>query len=167
MLVLRPSSVSSRLGGRALLLLLLLAVSACSSGPRLESPCDFGSATSLTCVPYARDVSGIDLSGDAYSWWREAGGVYPRSHYPRVGAVLVFKAHGPMIDGHVAVVTAIKSAREILVSQANWLPGRIEHGVPVVDVSRRNNWSHVRVWYEPAHALGITTYPTYGFVYPN
>lgn len=167
MLVFRVSGVSTRFGARALLLLFLSVLSACSGGSHLGAPCNFGTPTSLTCVPYARDISGIDLSGNAYSWWREANGVYPRSHHPRVGAVLVFKAHGPMVDGHVAVVTGIRSSREILVSQANWLPGRIEHGVPVVDVSRRNNWSDVRVWYAPAHALGITIYPTYGFVYPN
>lgn len=158
---------SYRYGLRAVALAMALVLAACAGGPHYESPCNFGMATTLSCVPYAREVSGIDLHGDAYLWWREASGVYPRSHVPRVGAVLVLKPHGPMDVGHVAVVTSIRSRREILVTQANWLPGRIEHGVPVVDVSRRNNWSYVRVWYAPIHALGDTVYPAYGFILPN
>ncbi|GAN81821.1 CHAP domain-containing protein [Acidocella aminolytica] len=152
---------------RGAALLLTLALGACAGGPRLESPSHFGTPTRLSCVPYARDVSGIRLSGDAYEWWREADGIYPRTHRPRVGAVLVLKRHGDMVDGHVAVVTAVRSRREVLVTQANWLPGRIEHHLPVIDVSRNNNWSMVRVWYEPAHGLGITRYPAYGFILPN
>lgn len=159
--------MSRRFGVRALAFITVLGLAACAGGPRPESPCNFGTPTNLTCVPYARDVSGIDLYGNADRWWREAAGVYPRSHHPHVGAVLVLKSYGPMTVGHVAVVTAIRSKREILVTQANWLPGRIEHGVPVVDVSRRNNWSYVRVWYAPIHGLGDTIYPAYGFILPN
>lgn len=118
-------------------------------------------------MPYARDVSGIDLHGDAYLWWREAAGVYPRSQSPQIGAVLVLKPHGSMWVGHVAVVTAVRSNREILVTQANWLPGIIEHNVPVIDVSKANNWSYVRVWYAPVNAMGDTIYPAYGFILPN
>ena len=55
---------------------------------------------------------------------------------PSVGAVLVLKPHGSMDVGHLAVVTAMESRREVLVTQSNWLPGRIEHDQPVVDVSR-------------------------------
>lgn len=145
----------------------VLGVAACSSGPRLEPASHFGTATNLSCVPYARSVSGIQLSGDAYKWWRAADGVYPRSHQPSMGAVLVLKPHGSMDVGHLAVVTSLNSSREILVTQANWLPGRIEHDQPVVDVSPDNSWSQVRVWYEPAHAMGRTIYPAYGFILPN
>ncbi|MBU6449685.1 MAG: CHAP domain-containing protein [Rhodospirillales bacterium] len=144
-----------------------LALAGCASGPRLESPSHFGTATHLSCVPYARAVSGVQLDGNAYEWWREADGIYPRAHQPVPGAVLVFKPHGAMDVGHLAVVTAIESPREVLVTQSNWLPHRIEYDQPVVDVSRGNNWSLVRVWYEPAHALGITRYPAYGFILPN
>lgn len=152
---------------RILSLSLTLALGACASRSGYEAPCNFGTATNLTCVPYAREVSGVELHGDAFLWWREAAGVYPRSHHPHIGAVLVLKPYGPMSVGHVAVVTAVRSRREILVTQANWLPGRIEHGVPVVDVSRRNNWTYVKVWYAPVHALGDTIYPAYGFILPN
>jgi surface antigen len=146
--------------------LLCLLLAACA-GPRLEPASHFGTPTHLTCVPYARDVSGIDLSGDAYEWWDEAAGVYPRSQVPHAGAVLVFAPHGDMSVGHLAVVTSVQDQREILVTQSNWLPHRIEHDQPVVDVSPCNDWTSVRVWYEPAHALGRTIYPTYGFILPD
>jgi surface antigen len=146
--------------------LLCLLLAACA-GPRLESPSHFGTPTHLTCVPYARSVSGIDLSGNAYDWWDEAAGVYPRSQVPHDGAVLVFAPHGRMSVGHLAVVTSVQDGRDILVTQSNWLPHRIEHDQQVVDVSPCNDWTSVRVWYEPAHAMGRTIYPTYGFILPN
>ena len=30
----------------------------------------------LQCVPYARDVTGIDIYGDAHTWWQQAAGRY-------------------------------------------------------------------------------------------
>jgi surface antigen len=145
------------------LLLLPLFVSACA-GPRYVN---YGTPTHLSCVPYARAVSGIQLTGDAYTWWDEAAGVYPRGQTPEDGAVLVFAPHGSMTVGHLAVVTALQGPREILVTQSNWLPGRIEHDQPVVDVSTANDWTSVRVWYEPVAGLGATVYPTYGFILPR
>jgi len=68
--------------------------------------------------------------------------------------------------GHVSVVKRRVGAREILVDQANWQPGRVEHGVPVVDVSPGNNWTAVRVWWRPSGTLGRRLYPTYGFISP-
>lgn len=166
-----PASRRGRYGWRAASLLMVLALGACASNSTRPSsvvcPGYFETPTMQTCVPYARAVSGIDLHGDAYRWWREAAGLYPRGHAPRVGAVLVLKPHGAMDVGHVAVVTSVRSNREVLVTQANWLPGEAEHGVPVMDVSRRNNWSYVRVWYAPIDGWGETVYPAYGFVLPN
>jgi hypothetical protein len=127
----------------------------------------YGTATNLTCVPYARQVSGINLAGDAGQWWDEADGRYPRSHHPQPGAVLVFAPHGSMTAGHLAVVTAVIDLRKIDVTQSNWLPYRIEHDQPVIDVSPANDWTAVRVWYEPVQAMGKTVYPTYGFVLPQ
>jgi len=72
-----------------------------------------------------------------------------------------------MVDGHLAVVTALVDARQIDVTQSNWLPYRIEHDQPVIDVSAANDWSAVRVWYEPIEAIGHTVYPTYGFILPR
>jgi hypothetical protein len=145
---------------------LCLALAACA-GPQLESPAHFGTSTRLSCVPYAREVSGIHLDGDAADWWDEADGVYPRSHAPKPGAVMVFAPHGEMSVGHLAVVTRIEGRREVLVTQANWLAHRIERRQPVVDVSPGNNWSEVRVWYEPAHEMGATVYRLYGFILPR
>jgi surface antigen len=147
---------------RFLPLLLLSLVAGCAS-PYAR----YGTATRLSCVPYARVTSGIELSGDAWQWWDEAAGRYPRSQNPEPGAVLVFKPHGSMRSGHLAVVTRLASPREIDVTQSNWLPHRIETDQPVIDVSENNDWTAVRVWYEPVHAMGRTVYPTYGFILPQ
>jgi len=151
---------------RAWPLALCVLLAACA-GPRMEPPSHFGSPTPLTCVPYARAVSGIQLDGNAWEWWDEAAGLYPRSSTPLPGAVLVFAPRGTMTDGHLAVVTQIENRREIMVTQSNWLPHRIEHDQPILDVSPGNNWTEVRVWYEPAHAMGRTLYPAYGFILPR
>jgi surface antigen len=127
---------------------------------------DYGAPTHLTCVPYAREISGIQLQGDAWQWWGEAAGRYQRAQAPQIGAVLVFKPHGSMTAGHLAVVTSQDTARQIEVTQSNWLPYRIEHNQPVIDVSPANDWTAVRVWYAPVHEMGATVYPTYGFILP-
>jgi surface antigen len=143
----------------------LLLLASCG-GPRPNFG-NYGAPTNLTCVPYAREVSGIQLSGDAWEWWGEAAGIYPRAHSPEVGAVLVLAPHGSMTVGHLAVVTALRDARTIEVTQSNWLPRRIEHNQPVIDVSAANDWTAVRVWYEPAQEMGSTVYPAYGFILPR
>ena len=76
------------------------------------------------CVTFARDVSGIGLKGDGWTWWASAAGHYDRGQKPRTGAVVVFKKHGSMSHGHVAVVTEVLSARKVLVDHANWAPHR-------------------------------------------
>src|SRR5690606_13256913 len=72
--------------------------------------------------------------------------------------------------GHVAAVSRIVDSRTVLISHANWSPidgqrGRIERNVTAIDVSPRNDWSEVRVWYDPAQNLGATRWPLYGFIY--
>jgi len=151
-----------RSGRAALLLSLVFGLAGCGGG-RFAA---IGSPTDLTCVPYAQEVTGIGLTGDAYAWWGEAAGHYPRLHRPVVGAVLVFRPTGAMPLGHVSVVTAILSPREILVEHANWVPYRITRDQPVVDVSEDNNWSRVRVWYPPIDALGSSVFPVFGFILP-
>ncbi|MGH7066154.1 MAG: CHAP domain-containing protein [Acetobacteraceae bacterium] len=126
-----------------------------------------GAPTNLTCVPYAEKVTGIVLPGDAYGWWREAAGRYQRSRRPEPGSVLVFRPTGTMPLGHVAVVAAILSPREILVDHANWVPYRITTNQPVVDVSGANDWSEVRVWYPPVGGFGNSVYRVDGFVLPR
>lgn len=122
----------------------------------------------LECVPYARQISGVSLRGDAWTWWQSAARHYRRDDRPSVGAVIVLKRTERLPYGHVAVVSRTVNDREILVDHANWLNrGRIHRGLPVRDVSLENDWSAVRVWYAPANTLGLRTYPAHGFIHPN
>lgn len=120
----------------------------------------------LECVPFARQLSGIRIFGDAHTWWNQAKGRYTRGAEPRVGAVLAIEPHGNSPLGHVATVSRIIDARTILVSHANWsIPGKVERNVTVLDVSPQNDWSEVRVWYAPARNLGASHWPVAGFIY--
>jgi len=125
-------------------------------------------AGTLQCVPFAREVSGIDIHGNAGTWWSQAAGHYDRGHQPEVGAVLAMAPSHAMPIGHVAVVTKVVNEREILVSHANWsYRGGIERNVKVVDVSDAGDWSSVRVWYGPTGDLGSRDNPVQGFIYPE
>jgi surface antigen len=124
------------------------------------------------CVPFARMITGIQLFGDAWTWWRQAPGKYAEGFTPKVGSVLVFKASGIMNKGHVAVVSQVLTDRIIQVTHANWsviggTRGKVERDVTVVDVSPVGDWSQVKVWFDPAGDLGSTVYPTYGFIYQS
>jgi hypothetical protein len=122
----------------------------------------------MQCVPYARAHSGIDLHGDAGSWWDSAAGRYARSSDPQLGSVLVLTGYAGPHRGHVAVVTAIDSSRQIRIDHANWLDdGKIYRNDPVVDVSPDNDWSEVRVWNERDQMLGVRTYLVRGFIGPG
>ena len=123
------------------------------------------------CVPFARDVSGIDIMGNAKDWWWNARGHYARGHRPEPGAVLAFQGIGRMPLGHVAVVMSIVNSREILIEQANWAgPGSnhsgISRNIAVIDVSRNNDWTAVRVGLGPRYPGQFgSVYPTFGFIY--
>ena len=65
--------------------------------------------------------------------------------------MLVFRRSARLASGHVSVVSRVVSAREILVTQANWVPRRVTRE-PVFDVSPGNDWSAVRVWWAPSRA---------------
>lgn len=126
----------------------------------------------LQCVPYARQVSGIQIYGDAHSWWQQAEGKYARDQRPAVGAVMAFKPYRSMQLGHVATVAKVIDQRRVLLDHANWSPidgrkGQIERNVLAEDVSSANDWSEVRVWYAPIGGLGTTRYPVHGFIYPQ
>lgn len=121
-------------------------------------------ANGLTCVPYARQRSGIALSGDAYRWWDNAGGHYRRGNLPAPGAILVLPQTARLRSGHVAVVTRLVNARQILVDHANWIPDEITTNMPVVDVSPDNDWSQLRFWNAPSRTFGAI-YPASGFIY--
>jgi len=120
----------------------------------------------LQCVTYARQVSEVQLSGNARDWWGHAEGRYDRGHAPKAGAVLAFAGTRSMPYGHVAVVSKVVDERHILINHANWSrPGMVERGVMAVDVSAAGDWSEVRVWYAPLGALGTTHWPVEGFIY--
>lgn len=126
----------------------------------------------LQCVPYARQVSGIEIYGDAHTWWDQAAGRFARGSSPRVGAVMAFRPHGNMKLGHVAAVSRVLDSRTVLLRHANWSEiegrrGQIEDNVRAVDVSPTNDWSEVRVWYAPTQALGTTHWPVEGFIYKD
>lgn len=122
------------------------------------------------CVPFARTASGIDLYGDAHTWWDQAEGRYARGHVPQVGAVMSFRPYRAMQLGHVAMVSKVIDERTVLLRHANWSPidgrrGQVELDVRAVDVSPENDWSEVRVWYAPLGDLGTTHWPVNGFIY--
>ncbi|WP_067737024.1 CHAP domain-containing protein [Novosphingobium naphthalenivorans] len=120
----------------------------------------------LQCVPYARQLSGIQIYGDAHTWWNQAKGRYARGHLPRVGAVMAVRPFHNSHLGHVAMVSKIIDSRTILLSHANWsYPGQIERNVTALDVSPDNDWSEVRIWYGPNQNLGTTHWPVAGFIY--
>jgi surface antigen len=118
----------------------------------------------ISCVPFARKVSGIELSGNAWQWWNNAEGVYARGHVPQPGSVLAFRSNPHMRLGHVAVVTQVINRREIEIDQANWSRGQVSRGISVVDVSEANDWTAVRVAMGDGDQFG-SVYPTYGFIY--
>jgi len=126
----------------------------------------------LQCVPYARQLTGIQIRGDAWTWWNQAEGRYSRGFAPKVGAVMALKPHGNSRLGHVAAVSKIIDSRTILIRHSNWSPiggrrGQIEDNVKVVDVSEAGDWSAVRIWYAPIQALGGSHWPVSGFIYPG
>ncbi len=124
----------------------------------------------LQCVPYARELTGIQIFGDARTWWQQAEGRYERGSTPRVGAVMAFVPYRNMTLGHVAAVSRVIDNRTVLLDHANWSPiggrrGQIERDVRAIDVSPANDWSEVRVWYDPIQSIGTTSWPVHGFIY--
>jgi len=134
-----------------------------------DSASDFG-LPYIQCVSYARQVSGIQIRGDAHTWWDQAAGRYARGNRPRIGAVMSFRPYGAMQLGHVAAVSKVIDDRTVLLRHANWSPidgrrGQMEDNVRAVDVSPEGDWSAVRVWYAPLGGLGTTHWPVNGFIY--
>lgn len=116
------------------------------------------------CVPYARTLSGVELRGNAGTWWNAAKGVYERGHDPAEGAVMVFSSTRKLPMGHVAVVSDVVSDREVLINHANWKRNQVSPAMKVIDVSDKGDWSAVKVESQPG-AYG-RVYPISGFVYP-
>lgn len=137
-----------------------LPVVAAVSPPTVETP-----LRRLFCVEYARMRSGLAVFGDAKTWWAHAKNLYARVSHPVEEAVMVFSGSKRLKRGHVAVVTEIVSPREIIVDQANWQnKGEIDHATPVLDVSKHNDWTQVRVWDIPSGAFGSRVYRISGFI---
>jgi surface antigen len=148
-------------GFRALLCAAVLALGA-------VLPVASATAGVLQCAPFARQVSGIEIFGNAGTWWGQAEGRYDRGHEPRVGAVLAFSPSRRMRVGHVAMVSKVVGDREVLLTHANWsYRGGIERNVRAIDVSPNNDWSQVRVWYGPMNDVGLSSNPAFGFIYPQ
>lgn len=152
---------------RFVTLSLALALAACASrsltGPNVAA---VSAHPGLDCAPFARSLSGVQLRGDAYSWWAGAEGRYDRSAQPEVGAVLVLRRTSRLPSGHVAVVSRLLGSRQALLIQANWIHGELTQDQLVVDVSPRNDWTEVRMWWPPTGALGVHVYEAYGFILP-
>lgn len=152
---------------------ILFLMAACSSSPKpFNTPYASGKYVDspIQCVPYAREVSGAQLSGDAWTWWDQARVRYIRGDKPRRGAVLVLKRTPRMRSGHVAVVTEVVNARSIFVTHSNWGSNSrnrriVYDAMRVDDVSRRNDWTMVRFWNVEKNVLG-NPYAAYGFIYP-
>jgi surface antigen len=122
------------------------------------------------CVPFARSASGIQIYGDAWTWWDQAEGRYRRGSAPRVGAVLVFAKTSRLPLGHVAVVSRVVDSRVLMITHANWsrlngARGHAEQDVTLFDVSPDNDWTRVKVWFRDSEGLGGGIYPVYGFIY--
>jgi hypothetical protein len=158
----------------------LLLLAGCASAPKPSSgtvavpqpPQQFASLQAYSvkpgigteCVPYARARSGIGIFGDAHSWWDVAAGHYARGNKPLKGSVLVLRKTKRLRRGHVSVVSAVVSPREIRVDHANWQPDAIITNMAVVDVSPANDWTEVRFWNKEARVWG-SVYPAAGFIY--
>ena len=152
-------SVCSRIG-------LVLAAACIASTANAGSLLDYVGQ----CVPFARSASGIQIYGDAWTWWEQAGGRYRRGHDPKTGAVVVFAKTTRLPMGHVAVVSRVVDDRVVMLTHANWSRqngerGHAEQDVTLFDVSPRNDWTSVKVWYRDSNGLGGGIYPVKGFIY--
>jgi surface antigen len=156
-----------------LFLILILVLSACSTverdfsnryvaGHRVSKP--------ISCVPYARDVSGVQIRGDAYTWWQQAQGRYARGNVPKVGAIYVLAKTSKLKHGHLAVVTQVLDNRHIEVTHSNWGSDKatrslIYKRMRVEDISSDNSWTNARFWNKDINTFGLP-YTAYGFIYP-
>lgn len=120
----------------------------------------------LQCVPFARQEAGVEIYGNANTWWMQAEAAgYERAENPTEGSVIVLRGYATTTRGHVGVVREVVSDRMIIVDHANWLNGgEITRNVPVRDVSPNNDWSQVQVWHVPGRHWGARTYRVQGFI---
>jgi len=125
-------------------------------------------STPLQCVPYARNHSGVNIFGDAYTWWDKSDGLYAHETRPIPGSVMMLTGYAGPNRAHLAVVRAKVSAREIRIDHANWFnDGAVYTDDPVMDVSPDNDWSEVRIWNIRSQSWGTRTYLVRGFIGPG
>ena len=121
-------------------------------------------------MPYARSVTGLEISGNGRDWWHNAAGRYARGQRPRTGSILAWPGSGGMQSGHVAVVSRVLNDRLIEIDHANWggpgiRRGTVMQNVKVMDVSGDNSWTRVRVQVGWTSENFGREYPTYGFIH--
>ncbi len=135
-------------------------------------PAFYKSSQHQQCVPYAREVSGIPIRGNAHTWWYQAESKgYDRGRVPLKGSVFVLAKTSRLKYGHLSVVTNVVDSRKIEVEHTNWGGTMDERCIvykrmPVIDVSKNNDWSKVRFWNYPSKSYG-SVYKVYGFIYPK
>jgi hypothetical protein len=145
-------------------------VSACATSFHTPHATGHYASSPVQCVPHARAVSGVQIYGDAHTWWDQANPPrYGRSAWPRAGSVMVLARTARMRHGHVAVVKQVLNNREITVSHSNWGSDRknrriIYDSVRVRDVSVANDWSSVSFWNHGGQNFGFP-YAVRGFIY--
>jgi surface antigen len=163
-----PVEDTATLTGAPLMAALAPAEEVAEEAETLEAPAIARLSARFQCVPYAREQSGVEIRGDAVTWWRQAAGRYERVQTPQTASVIVMRGYRNPNRGHVAVVRHVLSERSIIIDHANWLAsGEITVNVPVVDVSPKNDWSQVRVWHIPTKTWGRRVYNVQGFILPN
>lgn len=155
---------------KAFLIVFLIVLVGCSTIPDIRGVPAYITSKLEQCVPYARRVSGIQIYGNAHTWWHQAAMSHERGFVPKRGAVLVLSRGSKLRYGHLAVVTRVVSDRQIEVTHSNWGSTKGERRIvytamPVYDVSPTGDWSRVRFWNYPSNSYGFP-YSAYGFIYP-
>lgn len=163
-----PLSESETLTGAPLLAALAPAEAIVEEAQPLAEPAVRRLSARLQCVPFARENSGVEIYGNASTWWRQAAGKFDQTKSPSDGSVMVMRGYRDTSRGHVAVVRHVISERSIIVDHANWLnSGEVTLNVPIVDVSQKGDWTQVRVWHIPTQTWGVRVYTVQGFILPN
>src|SRR5262249_35681631 len=54
----------------------------------------------LQCVPFARREAGLDIHGDANTWWTQAKDHFARAERPEEGSVIVLRGYAGPNRGH-------------------------------------------------------------------
>ena len=148
----------------------LLFLTACSStSGRISTPMAEGwfAPKNEQCVPFARRASGIEIYGDAHTWWRKAK-PEKRMKRPRPGAVMVLAKTRRLSRGHLAVVKEIIDSDEITVTHTNWGHSSdtrriVYESMRVKDISKAKDWSHAIFWNANTSAYG-SPYKVSGFI---